>query len=202
MNDSILDRQPFECNGKCLILILIRHQLVRDIQSLFTQNRNILVRWIKAHAGYRGNEEVDTLAKKAITEGVVMKALNPICELKQHLQELFLKKKWQNLWYNGNTGCSVHKVLKTVHLKPVFWTREEILFVTGHCPFPSFLNRFHLSESDSCSCEEVGDPIHYATSCPLILYLEYSETFYFTGKSVGPKSPGESEFEKNNNKHD
>ncbi|GBL79035.1 hypothetical protein AVEN_48986-1 [Araneus ventricosus] len=68
------------------------HQLVRDIQSLLTQNQNILVEWIKAHAGYRGNEEADTLAKKAITEGVVMKALNPRCKLKQHLQELFFKK--------------------------------------------------------------------------------------------------------------
>ncbi|GBM31250.1 hypothetical protein AVEN_223448-1 [Araneus ventricosus] len=53
------------------------HKLVLDIQSLLTQNRNILVRWIKARAGFRGNEEDDTLAKKAIIEGVVMKALNP-----------------------------------------------------------------------------------------------------------------------------
>ncbi|GBN17746.1 hypothetical protein AVEN_167370-1 [Araneus ventricosus] len=146
------------------------YQLVRDIQSLLTQDRNILVRWIKFHAGYRGIEEADVLSKKAITEGVVMKALNPRCELKQHLQELFLKK-WQNLWDNGNTGRSVHKVLKTVHLKPVFWTREEILFVTGHGPFPSFLNRFHLSDSDSYACGEVGDPTHHATSCPLTLSL-------------------------------
>ncbi|GBN80784.1 hypothetical protein AVEN_166408-1 [Araneus ventricosus] len=65
------------------------HQLVRDIQSLLTQNRNILVGWIKDHDSYQGNEEADTLAKKAITEGVVEKAINPGCELKQHLQELF-----------------------------------------------------------------------------------------------------------------
>ncbi|GBO24417.1 hypothetical protein AVEN_222064-1 [Araneus ventricosus] len=144
------------------------HQLVRDIQSLLTQNRNILVKRIKAHAGYRDNEETDTLAKKAITEGGVMKVLNPRCELKQHLQQLFLKK-WKNLWDNENTGRSVPKVLKTDNLKPVFWTREKILFVTGHGPFPSFLNRVHLSDSDSCACGEVGDPIHYATSCPLTL---------------------------------
>ncbi|GBN06723.1 hypothetical protein AVEN_124370-1 [Araneus ventricosus] len=65
------------------------HQLVRDIQSLLTQNRNIPVRWIKAYVGYRGNEETDTLVKKGITEGVVVKSLKPRCELKQHLQELF-----------------------------------------------------------------------------------------------------------------
>ncbi|GBL91813.1 hypothetical protein AVEN_172738-1 [Araneus ventricosus] len=88
--------------------------------------------------------------QKAITEGVIEKALKPRCELKQHSQELFLKK-WQTLWDNGNTGRSVHKMFKTVHLKPVFWTREEILFVTEHGPFPSFLNRFHLSDSDSCA---------------------------------------------------
>ncbi|GBL89422.1 hypothetical protein AVEN_225929-1 [Araneus ventricosus] len=78
-------------------------------------------------------------------------------------------KKWQKLWNNGNIGRSVHKILKTVHLKPAFWTLEEILFVTGHGPFPSFLNSFHLSDNDSCTCGEVGDPIHYATACPLTL---------------------------------
>ncbi|GBM14024.1 hypothetical protein AVEN_166206-1 [Araneus ventricosus] len=142
------------------------YQLVRDIQSLLTQNRNILVRWINAHAGYRGNEEADILAEKAITEGVVMEALNPRCELKQHLQELFFLKKWRNIWDNGNTGRSVHKVLKTFHLKLVFSIREEILFVTGHGPFPSFLNHLHLSDSYTCIYREFGDPIHYATSCP------------------------------------
>ncbi|GBM14679.1 hypothetical protein AVEN_213131-1 [Araneus ventricosus] len=53
------------------------HQFVRDIQSLLTQNRNILVRWIKAHVGYRSNKEADTLAKKTITKGVVVKVLKP-----------------------------------------------------------------------------------------------------------------------------
>ncbi|GBM68571.1 hypothetical protein AVEN_229739-1 [Araneus ventricosus] len=80
------------------------------------------------------NEEADTLAKTAITEGVVVKALKPRYELKQHLQELFFKK-WQNLWDNRNSGRSVHKVLETVHLKLALWMREEILFVTGQRPF-------------------------------------------------------------------
>ncbi|GBO07134.1 hypothetical protein AVEN_59289-1 [Araneus ventricosus] len=38
-----------------------------------------------------------------------------------------------------------------------------------HGPFSSFLNRFHLSDSDSCACGEVDDPMHYETSCPLTL---------------------------------
>ncbi|GBL80650.1 hypothetical protein AVEN_225311-1 [Araneus ventricosus] len=73
------------------------HQLVRDIQSLLTQNRNIRVRWIKAHVGYWGNGEADSLTKKAITESIVVKALKPRCELKQHLKELFFKTMAKSL---------------------------------------------------------------------------------------------------------
>ncbi|GBM72427.1 hypothetical protein AVEN_114479-1 [Araneus ventricosus] len=107
------------------------HQFVQDIQSILTQNRNILVRWSKALVGYRRNKEIDTLAKNAIREGVILKALKSRCELKQDIQELFFFK-WQNIWDNRNTRRSVLKVLKTVHLKQVFCTREEILFATGH----------------------------------------------------------------------
>ncbi|GBN63814.1 hypothetical protein AVEN_112964-1 [Araneus ventricosus] len=72
----------------------IPHQLVRDIQSLLTQNQNSLVRWIKAHVGYQSNKEADTVAKKASTEGVVVESLKPRCELKQRSQELlFLNGK-------------------------------------------------------------------------------------------------------------
>ncbi|GBL87682.1 hypothetical protein AVEN_81312-1 [Araneus ventricosus] len=161
LKEQIVHKKPKERRPGCIIYNIPKGTAEQE-------NRNILVKWIKADDGYRDNEEADTLAKKAITEVVVMKALNTRCELKQHLQELYLKK-WQNLWENGNTGRSVHKVLKTVHLKPVFWTSEEILFATRHGPFPSFLNRFHLSDSESCICREIGDPIHYVTSCPLTL---------------------------------
>ncbi|GBM10792.1 hypothetical protein AVEN_170-1 [Araneus ventricosus] len=166
------------------------HQLSRDIQSLLKQNRN-MVRWIKAHTGYRGNEEADTFAENAITEGVVMKALNPRCELKQHLQELFFKKL-QNIWDNGKLDALFIKCSKQL-------TCEEILFVTGHGPFSSFLNRFHLLDSDSCASRR-SHPL--CDISPIDSLLAYQETSYFTGKSVVPKSSGESKFKKKNNKHD
>ncbi|GBO13842.1 hypothetical protein AVEN_41328-1 [Araneus ventricosus] len=59
-------------------------KLVREIPSLLAQNRNILVKWIKAYVGYRGNEEADTLSENATTEGVVVKVSKPLHELKQH----------------------------------------------------------------------------------------------------------------------
>ncbi|GBM44717.1 hypothetical protein AVEN_103184-1 [Araneus ventricosus] len=64
------------------------HQLIRDIQSLLriepTQNRNILVRWIKAHLTI-GVVKKPILSPKTITEGVVVKALKPQCEIKSNI---------------------------------------------------------------------------------------------------------------------
>ncbi|GBN26152.1 hypothetical protein AVEN_253066-1 [Araneus ventricosus] len=39
------------------------------------------------------------------------------------------------------------------------------MFVRGHGLFPSYLHHFNLRTHDNCSCEEKGDPIHYATKC-------------------------------------
>ncbi|GBM21642.1 hypothetical protein AVEN_104960-1 [Araneus ventricosus] len=44
--------------------------------------------------------------------------------------------------------------------KPVGCNREELMFVTGHGPFPS-----SLQSSNNCSWGEKGDPMHYATKC-------------------------------------
>ncbi|GBM03939.1 hypothetical protein AVEN_185432-1 [Araneus ventricosus] len=34
-----------------------------------------------------------------------------------------------------------------------------------HGPFPAYLKRFHLSDSDYCSCGGIGTALHYATEC-------------------------------------
>ncbi|GBL82502.1 hypothetical protein AVEN_252619-1 [Araneus ventricosus] len=49
---------------------------------------------------------------------------------------------WQDNWNNGETGSSTHNLVPRVSNKPVGWNREELMFVTGHGPFPSYLRRF------------------------------------------------------------
>ncbi|GBM90313.1 hypothetical protein AVEN_116304-1 [Araneus ventricosus] len=39
------------------------------------------------------------------------------------------------------------------------------MFVTGHDPFPTYLKRFNIRSSDSYGCRNLGNPLHYATSC-------------------------------------
>ncbi|GBN45577.1 hypothetical protein AVEN_237965-1 [Araneus ventricosus] len=57
--------------------------------------------------------------------------------------------------------------LTKVSFQPINWTRNEVLFFTGHGPFPSYLHRFNLAETSFCSCGGFGTPIHYATECLL-----------------------------------
>ncbi|GBO33434.1 hypothetical protein AVEN_12980-1 [Araneus ventricosus] len=45
---------------------------------------------------------------------------------------------WQDNWDNGETGRSTHDMVLRLSNKPVGWNREEIMFVTGHGPSPSY----------------------------------------------------------------
>ncbi|GBN59122.1 hypothetical protein AVEN_213395-1 [Araneus ventricosus] len=66
---------------------------------------------------------------------------------------------------NGETGRSVYNVLPKVKTTPTPWQRPEKMFVTSHDPFPTNLKRFKIRNRDSYGCENLGNPLHYATSC-------------------------------------
>ncbi|GBN12947.1 hypothetical protein AVEN_170937-1 [Araneus ventricosus] len=76
---------------------------------------------------------------------------------------------WQKLWTEGETGRSTHNIIPTVSLHPANWSREDIIFFTGHGPFQSYLRRFNLSTTSICRCGLEGTPLHYATECLLTL---------------------------------
>ncbi|GBN76905.1 Putative protein in type-1 retrotransposable element R1DM [Araneus ventricosus] len=144
------------------------NSIARKIFKLLHSHPHIRVSWIKAHAGYIGNEEADRLAKEAAeTENFPETPL----ELPKSFIKTFLRQKmlaiWQMAWDDGDTGRLIHNIIPKVSLHPINWTRNEVLFFTGHGPFPSFLHRFNLAETSFCSCGEIGTPIHYATVCLL-----------------------------------
>ncbi|GBM90624.1 Putative protein in type-1 retrotransposable element R1DM [Araneus ventricosus] len=144
------------------------NSIARKIFKLLHSHPHIRVSWIKAHAGYIGNEEADRLAKEAAeTENFPETPL----ELTKSFIKTFLRQKmlatWQMAWDDGDTGRLIHNIIPKVSLHPINWTRNEVLFFTGHGPFPSFLHRFNLAETSFCSCGEIGTPIHYATVCLL-----------------------------------
>ncbi|GBL77022.1 hypothetical protein AVEN_12674-1 [Araneus ventricosus] len=113
--------------------------------------------WIKAHVGFLDKEAADNLAKQATKEGTHLHLQAPKCHLKKMLMNLSLNK-WQQDWDSGDTGRAIFNILPKVTLTPASWSRESILFATGHGPFPSSLYRFRLHPSDICTCGEEGDP--------------------------------------------
>ncbi|GIY03841.1 RNase H domain-containing protein [Caerostris extrusa] len=70
---------------------------------------------------------------------------------------------WQEEWDTGTTGRRTHHFLPTVSTK--MSTNTSInYFVTGHGPFPAYLHRFNVKETDNCLCGEIGTPDHYLFS--------------------------------------
>ncbi|GBM09930.1 hypothetical protein AVEN_86814-1 [Araneus ventricosus] len=144
------------------------YSMVREIQILLLSHKHIHLRWLKAHISYSCNECADQLAKEAIAKDDPLFLPKPLSYLKSEIRSEALSI-WQDSWDNGETGRSTHDIVPRVSNKPIGWNREELMFITGHGPFPSYLHCFNLRTHDNCSCGEKGDPMHYSTKCRFTL---------------------------------
>ncbi|GBM00471.1 hypothetical protein AVEN_111707-1 [Araneus ventricosus] len=149
----------------------------QQIKEILLKSTNIKLGWINAHVGYSGNEAADVLAKKATQEGIPTFIPAPRNHIKSLLQKEAIIRS-QKEWDNGETGRSVHNVLPKGKTTPTPWQGPEIMFVTGHGPFPTYLKRFNIRSSDSCGCGNLGNPLHYATSCL------FTTSYYLTKPSA------------------
>ncbi|GBL60074.1 hypothetical protein AVEN_132584-1 [Araneus ventricosus] len=68
-------------------------------------------------------------------------------------------------WNNGVTGRKIYNIKPSVILRPANWITEDIIFFSQHGPYPAYLERFHLSDTEYCSCGGIGTALHYATEC-------------------------------------
>ncbi|GBM27304.1 hypothetical protein AVEN_222380-1 [Araneus ventricosus] len=125
--------------------------MVREIQTLLLSHKHIHLRWLKTHVCYLGDECTDQLAKEAITKGDPFFLPKLLSYLKYEIRSAALSI-WQDNWDNEETVRCTHDIVSRVSNKPVGWYREELMFVTGHGPFPSCLHRFNLRTHDNCSC--------------------------------------------------
>ncbi|GBL61033.1 hypothetical protein AVEN_155611-1, partial [Araneus ventricosus] len=111
--------------------------LIQETQQALPQNPSMQLNWIKAHVGFLGNEAADNLAKRSTKEGTHLHLQAPKYHLKM-LMDLSLNK-WQQDRDSGDTGRAIFNILPKVNLTPDSWSREYILFATGHGSFPSYL---------------------------------------------------------------
>ncbi|GBN14526.1 hypothetical protein AVEN_138423-1 [Araneus ventricosus] len=88
---------------------------------------------------------------------------------KPHIKGLLRKsmlEEWQTSWKNSDTGRKIYNIMLSVSFRPTNCIREDVIF-SQQGPFPAYLKRFHLSDSDYCSCGGIGTALHYATECIL-----------------------------------
>ncbi|GBM06654.1 hypothetical protein AVEN_190873-1 [Araneus ventricosus] len=84
-------------------------------------------------------------------------------------------EEWQTSWKNGDTGRKIYNIMPSVSLRPTNWIRDDVISFSQHGPFPAYLKRFHLCDSDYCSCGGIGTALHYAMYlCSVLAYEEAS----------------------------
>ncbi|XP_035227157.1 uncharacterized protein LOC118199407 [Stegodyphus dumicola] len=154
-----------------LLQLPSRNPLVReiqiDLQSIPVTDRPWMA-WIPAHVGIVGNETEDQLAKEAasLSHRSLSSLPAPPSFLKRASYNSLLSI-WQGRWDSDVVGRRTYSFLPRVSFSLQTSTSYLTWFLTGHGPFPSYLNRFNLRPSAHCPCGGTGDPDHFVYSCPL-----------------------------------
>ncbi|GBN05173.1 hypothetical protein AVEN_230510-1 [Araneus ventricosus] len=125
--------------------------MVLEIQTILLSHKHLHLRWLNADFGYLGNECADQFAKEAITNGDLFFLPKPLSYLKSEIRSAALSI-WQDNWDNGENVRSTHDIVPRVTNKPIGWNREDLMFVTGHGSFPSYLHHFNFRSQDNCPC--------------------------------------------------
>ena len=142
----------------------IHTNIIEDIRRQWYEMKNagwqIALRWVKAHAGTRGNEMADTLAKKATTNGSITESYTKIPKsvVIRQLEEESVRK-WQRSWTQTTKGSMTKEYFPDIEgrlqmkLTP---TGNLTTKLTGHGNIKIYLHRFHISGEQTCPCGE-GD---------------------------------------------
>ncbi|GBN47641.1 hypothetical protein AVEN_66354-1 [Araneus ventricosus] len=67
---------------------------------------------------------------------------------------------------------TIYNIMPSVSLRPTNWIREDVIFFSKHGPFPSYLKRLSLSDSDFCSCDGIGTALRHGVFSDSVLAYE------------------------------
>lgn len=134
------------------------------------QAGQITATWIPSHAGVRGNELADRLAKRAAQEV----PFNQFNEILSHaaVKQILAKKKaeMEKEWWLRHCPTS-YKLLR-IELKPPGKSPDELRLPrrilgqllaarTGHGDFMAYHKRFHHENFTDCSCGKAKTQLHF-----------------------------------------
>jgi len=139
-------------NGNIHTFLL--EEIRKQLNEMTTANWKIKLRWVKAHAGVRGNELADKLTKEAAANKNIMDSYKRIPKrvvIKEFEDDGV--KKWQTEWTNSTKGNITkdffpdvkERLNMNINLTPNFTA-----MVTGHGKTNSYLNRFKIIKTPTC----------------------------------------------------
>ncbi|GBM20165.1 hypothetical protein AVEN_5689-1 [Araneus ventricosus] len=109
---------------------------------------------------------MNSLITMATAEGDKLEIPIPYSSVK-FITEKNLLNDWQETWdgYDSESGRRTRDFVPKVNGKFLVFSKYLIFFLSGHGPFPYYLNRFKKLNSSSCPCGSIGDVDHYVFRC-------------------------------------
>lgn len=85
---------------------------------------------------------------------------------KRELKEIINRKR-QNEWENSTKSRRLYNFIPILENIPNYFNPKQGLvhFLTGHGPYPTYLERFNLKDDAYCECGELGTPEHIVLHC-------------------------------------
>ncbi|GBN32739.1 hypothetical protein AVEN_16556-1 [Araneus ventricosus] len=169
------DRNPIESMlGKALRSARSRSATVNKVKKFFyLAEVSVGLTWVKAHASDPGNELVDQQAKLATAEGEKLEIPTPYSCVKFKIEKN-LMNDWKETWndYDFESGRRIRDFVPKVNRKFLVFSKYLIFFLSGHGPFPYYLNRFKKLISSYCPGGSIGNVDHYVCRC------QYTKDFH------------------------
>ncbi|CAK1591431.1 unnamed protein product [Parnassius mnemosyne] len=160
-------------NPRCLHPIAVEAR--ENLKDISLQGKVVTLFWIKAHAGFEGNERADQLAKEAAKNSKKKPDydLCPVSFVKRCIRQATLDE-WNHRYKTGETAAvtkmffpdavTAYRIVRKIKIDS-----HKTQVMTGHGGFSEYLNRFKCKESPSCICDPaIPESIpHIVLECPV-----------------------------------
>ncbi|XP_035214702.1 uncharacterized protein LOC118188390 [Stegodyphus dumicola] len=155
---------------------------LKEVLHTLNTEHEVKINWVRGHAGLRGNETADTLAKDAANCSEVDSCIPISIITAKKLIDNYLLTVWQERWEEEDKGRHTFQFFDKVSYKRLRSDHHLSQALTNHGKFPAYYRRF-LNRQAKCACGTPGhqaDVFHYIFDCQLLDDLPKQDTFQTT----------------------